>query len=226
MESKKQTKGELERRMSNALVLVPRDKDYQSIFFDDKGLKLEVTQDFAVVSTMFHKHVFNNICASGISMPYVYVRRMIEIANENNCMVTTPKGEKVRSYSKLFDIIKNKEDKTEYNTCWFIDLWLTNIFEPLYSIGETEAQAFIVYEAYMHNIAKNHVMLQEKTDDMTNKQFIDSIIANITQYASDMEERVIFPKKTDEEKMQEEISAFQEHEQEKLMEEQADVDNE
>ena len=36
------TKGDMERRMRNALVLVPKDKDYMGIYFDDKGLRLEV----------------------------------------------------------------------------------------------------------------------------------------------------------------------------------------
>ena len=67
----KETKGDLERRMRNAIVLVPKDKYYQGIYFDDKGLRLEVTGDFAIVTTGFHRHVFSSFTSQGASRPYI-----------------------------------------------------------------------------------------------------------------------------------------------------------
>ena len=119
---KKETKGDMEKRMKNALILVPRDKDYQGVFFDDKWLRLEVTDDFAVVSTMFHSHVFHALTANGISRPYAYTKRFIEIALANDCMVKDARGNATRSYGKLMAVIKDKEDKSEYNLCWYYDL--------------------------------------------------------------------------------------------------------
>lgn len=217
----KPTKSDLERRMRNALVLVPRDKDYQSIYFDDKGLKLEVTQDFAVISTGFHQHIFRNITAAGISRPYLYTKRFIEISTKVDCVVKDAKGYVKHSYSKLMAELKKNEDKSEYNLCWFYDLWLNNIFHPLYGIGETETEAFLVYESYMHNVARNQVILSEKINDLTNLQFIDETMALVKKFTEGMEEKVIFVKKTDEEKTQEEIEALQEQQQEKVVEEQA-----
>ena len=217
----KPTKSDLERRMRNALVLVPRDKDYQSIYFDDKGLKLEVTQDFAVISTGFHQHIFRHITAAGISRPYLYTKRFIEISTKVDCVVKDAKGYVKHSYSKLMAELKKNEDKSEYNLCWFYDLWLNNIFHPLYGIGETETEAFLVYESYMHNVARNQVILSEKINDLTNLQFIDETMALVKKFTEGMEEKVIFVKKTDEEKTQEEIEALQEQQQEKVVEEQA-----
>lgn len=94
----------------------------------------------------------------------------------------------------------------------FVDWWLFNIFQPLYSIGETEAESFLVYESYIHNIARNAILLSEKNEDVTNKQFIGRIIENMKEYTDDMEEHVIFPKKSDEEVAKENMEATTEME--------------
>ena len=62
----------------------------------------------------------------------------------------------------------------------------------------------------MHNIARQHVLLMEKKDDMTNKQFIDRTIENLRSYMAEMDERVLFPKETDEEALEKESKALEE----------------
>lgn len=217
----KETKGEMERRMRNAIVLVPKDKDYKGIYFDDKGLRLEITSDFAVISTGFHRHVFNSFTMQGASRPYLYVRRFIELALENDCQVKDEKGRVTRSYAKLLSVLDAKEDKSEFNVAWYIDLWFNNIFHPLYAIGETETESFLVYESYLHNIARNKVIMSEKIDDMTNKAFIDAVCEDERKFVEGITERVVFKKKTDQEKMEEEIAAQQEHQVQKTLEENA-----
>lgn len=221
MSNKNTTKGELERRMRNAIVLVPKTKDTVSVFFDDKVLKLTATDDFAVIETGFHRHVFNQLTPSGVSRPYLYTRRFIEIAIENDCVVYDAKGNQTRSYAKLMDVLKNKEDKTEYNLCWFVDLWLNNIFQPLYGIDETESAAFLIYDTYLHNIARSQIILSEKEKDITNIEFVNQEHELVNGYIDGMKEAVIFHKLTDKELQEREISALQENEQEKIIEEQA-----
>ena len=221
MSNKNTTKGELERRMRNAIVLVPKTKDTVSVFFDDKVLKLTATDDFAVIETGFHRHVFNQLTPSGVSRPYLYTKRFIEIAIENDCVVYDAKGNPTRSYAKLMDVLKNKEDKTEYNLCWFVDLWLNNIFQPLYGIDETESAAFLIYDTYLHNIARSQIILSEKGKDVTNIEFVKQEHELVNGYIDGMKEAVIFHKLTDKELQEREISALQENEQEKIIEEQA-----
>lgn len=205
--SMKPTNAQLQRRIQNALVFVPKDKETRSIFFSDKGLRLTVNTDTAIISTGFHKHVYDSVTASGISRPFLYTKRVIEIADENDC-----KTEDGYSFAKLLEVLKAKEDQSQYNICVFYEWFVFNCFQPLYSIGESEVEAFLVYESYIHNIARNSVILSEKTDDMTNKQFIEKIIENMKEYTSNVEERIIFPKKSDEEVIQENIQALQEQE--------------
>lgn len=212
---KKATKAQLEKRLSNAIVHVDRTKETQSIFFDDKGLRLTVNEDYAVVETGYHRHIFNNFTSSGVCRPWLYTKRMIEIANENDCKV----GDGY-SYQRLMQVLKDKEDQSEYNIATYYDWWLMNIFAPLFSIGETEAECFLVYMDYMHNIARNSIFLDEHKDGLTNKQFVDKWIELIRDFTKGLEEREIFIAKSDDDIMRENIDAIQQDENESVLQEQ------
>ena len=215
----KPTKGEMERRMRNAIVLVPKDKDYVGIYFDDKGLKLEATSDYAVVTTGFHRHVFSNITSQGVSRPYLYVRRFIQLGLENDCTVLDANGNVTRSYAKLMDVLDKKEDKTDFNIAWYTDLWLNNIFHPLFAIGEKETESFLVYETFLHNIARNKIIMSEKIEDMTNIGFVNGVCDIERKLVEGIQEHVVFKKKTDEEKLKEEIEAVQQQQAENAVKE-------
>ena len=215
----KPTKGEMERRMRNAIVLVPKDKDYVGIYFDDKGLKLEATSDYAVVTTGFHRHVFSNITSQGVSRPYLYVRRFIQLGLENDCTVRDANGNVTRSYAKLLDVLDKKEDKADFNIAWYTDLWLNNIFHPLFAIGETETESFLVYETFLHNIARNKIIMSEKIEDMTNIEFVNGVCDIERKLVEGIKEHVVFKKKTDEEKLKEEIEAVQQQQAENAVKE-------
>lgn len=209
METKKKiTKGDLERRMKSAIVLVPKDKETRSIYFDDRGLRLTLTMDYAVIDTIGHRHVFRNVVPSGVSRPYLFVKRFIDIALSNDCKTRDPKGNITYSYAKLMALLKDKEDKTEYNVAWYIDLWLNNIYAPLYQIDETEYGSFMVYEQYLHNIARQHAILMEHEEDMTNKDFVKTISDKMVEFMEDMDEHVLFKKESEEERQEKEAEAL------------------
>lgn len=219
-QKKKPTNAQLQKRIENAIVFVPKTKDTISIFFSDKGVRLVADADGCVIETNYHRHVYSNITSAGVSRPYLYTKRTIEIANGNLEAIKTESG---YSYQRLIDVLKEKEDKSEYNIVVYYEWFLFNIFQPLYGIGETEIESFLVYEDYLHNIARNAILLSEKTEDMTNKQFIQKILESIKHFTEDLDERILFPKKTDEQVMKEEIAAIQEQEQNDAMEAQMDA---
>ena len=215
MEQKKPTNAQLQKRIKNAVIFIPRTKETQEIFFSDKGVRLVADADGCVIETNYHRHVYSNITSAGVCRPYLYTKRTIEIATGNLDAIKTERG---YSYQRLLDVLREKEDKSEYNIVVYYEWFLFNIFQPLYGIGETEIESFLVYEDYLHNIARNAILLSEKTEDITNKQFIQKVHESIKHFTEDLEERVLFPKKTDEQMMQEEISAIQEQEQNDAME--------
>ena len=212
MEKKQMTKAQMQRRIEQSPLHLNRTRDFKTIYFDDKGLRLSCddNEGYCLIETSAHTHVFRSITVAGISRPYLYTKRFIEFALENDCTVKDDKGVVHHSYAKLISVLKDKDDKTQYNLAWYVDLWLFNIFSPLYSIDETEIASFTVYEQYLHNIARSQVILSEHTEDMTNLQFVDALIDNEKKYLEGMKEAVIIHKKTDDEKTQEEIAGLQE----------------
>lgn len=216
MEQKRETKATIERKIKNAIVFVPKDKETISTFFSDKGVRLTVTSDTAVVAFGFSQTVYNIFTAAGISRPYLYTKRVIEIANEHLEEIKTDNG---YSFQRLLDVLKEKEDKAEYNIVTYFSLFLLNLHSPQFGIAEDDVSSFLVYEDYIHNIAKNSILLDVRNEDLTNKQFIDKMIANIKEFTDNLEESVLLHKKSDEEIVKEEIEAVQEQELNQTMEE-------
>lgn len=217
MEQKKETRATIERKIKNAVVFVPKDKNTESIFFSDKGVRLTVTMDSAVIAFGYSQTIYSNFTAAGISRPYLYTKRVIEIANET-AITKSIKDNGGYSFQRLLEVLKAKEDKSEYNIVTYYEWFLHNLFNPQFGIAEDEVSSFLVYEDYIHNIAKNSVLLSEHKEDVTNKQFIDSVIANIREFTNGLEESVLLRKKTDDELMKDNMEAVQEQEQEQALE--------
>ncbi len=207
MEQRKPTKAQIEKRIQNAVVFVPRDKETKSIYFSDKGLRLTVTEDTAIIETAYHRHIFESITTAGYSRPFLYTKRFIEIALDNDC-----KTDKGYSYSKLFDTLKGKEQKDEFNFATYYDWWLFIIFNNLYSISEDEVGSWMVYFKYMQAIVMNTIVFDEHKEDLTNKMFYDKFKETLDEFLKYVDERVIIHKKTDEELMKESAEALKETE--------------
>ena len=217
MEQKKPTNAQLLRRIQKSPLHLDFTKNTVSVYFSDKGLRLTVddTEGYALIATGYHTHYFQNWTSQGISRPYLYTKRIIEIANEHLEEIKTDNG---YSFQRLLEVLKAKEDKSEYNIVTYVSWWLEIIFAPLYSIDESEAGSFLVYEAYLHHIARQAVLLSEKKKNMTNKQFFDEVIKNMQDFIKGVDERVIFHKMSDEEMAQANIEALTQNEQEQAME--------
>lgn len=211
MEQKKRkpTNTELTKRIERSPLHLDKTKSTSSIFFSDKGLRLTVDagEGYALVETGFNSQVFQSYTSFGLSRPFLYTERILKMAKENNC--ATKDG---YSYTKLLEVLKKKDDKSEYNIATYYSWYIHNIFSPLYTIGETALESFSVYIDYVYNISKQSILLGEKNEDMTNKQFIDKLVSTMRELTADMSENVILPKKTDEEIVQENIQAMQEEE--------------
>lgn len=214
---KKQTKGDIERMIKSALVFVKRDKEYKAVYFADKGLRLEATLDHAIVRTNFHAHVFDAITMTGVSKPYIYISKMIDIANENDCKVKDKHGDTVSSYSKMFKVIGEKEDRTDFNIATYIDWWLRNIFTPLYQIDEFAPSQFMTYYNYVHNITCNQVFMEEHKDGLTNKQFVARQMALMKEITDEITEAQLFEPVSDEEYVKAEVDSLVEENVEQIM---------
>ena len=216
-QKKKPTNAQLQKRIENAIVFVPKTKDTISIFFSDKGVRLVADTDGCVIETNYHRHVYSNITSAGVSRPYLYTKRIIEIANDNLDAIKTESG---YSYQRLIEVLKAKEDKTEYNIVTYYGWWLMVIFDGLYSISEDEVSSWLVYFKYINILATNSIILEEHKEDVTNKQFVEQFISRIKEFTDNVDERILFHALSDEERMKQEIDAITQTEQESMMEQQ------
>lgn len=216
MEKKKRTKAQLQRRLDTAILHIDSTKSTQTIYFSDKGLRLTADDECAVIGFGYNQVVFRNFNISGLSRPWLYTKRIVEITSQHLKEIQTETG---YSYARLLDVLNSKEDKTEYNIATYYDWYIYNLYQPLYGIAEDNLSAFLVYEDYIHNIARNSIMLDEHKEDMTNKQFIKKVHANMNNFVNNMEEEVVLHKLTDDEVVRQNIEAVQEHELNESMEE-------
>lgn len=224
---KKESNSQLQKRIQRAIVHVDKTKGTKDMYFSDRGLRLTVTDEYAVIATGFHRHVFDRWTSGGVSKPYVYTDAILDFANDNDCLVEDGMGNKNYSFGKLMQTLKdNQEKQTEYLIVHYYSLWLFNVFNPLYTIGENEQTTFITYIDYVFNIARNAIILGEHKEDMTNKQFVSELIAKIKEFTGNIDERVVFHKLTDEEFVEKEMEAMNEQETEDLMQKKLEFENE
>lgn len=219
MEKKKPTNAQLQKRLDRAVVHVDMTKNVRSIFFGDKGLRLTDADEVVLVQTAFHTHIFQKATSSGYSRPALYVARIIDIALSNKEYESVSKAEYGYSYSKLFEILKKQEDKTEYNICRYVDWWLFNIFQPLYQIDENAASQFMTYYNYMSNVAANTVILEEHKEGLTNKQFVEQRNKLVGEFLKNVTETTILEPMSDEQLAKENMEAMQEEEIEQKLKE-------
>lgn len=207
----KVTKAQLEKRLQRAVLHIDRDRDYQAVYFSDKGLRLEVTKDYCVVSTMAHSHVFHYLTGAGeVSRPYLYTKRFIELAHELKPIMEDKDGG-YYSYTLLMELLKKDDDrKDDYAIAFFCDMWFFAIFQNLYIIGEWDSASFITYLSYVCGITRNYILLDEHKEDMTNHEFVNLFVKKIKELTGELEEQVIIKKKTDEELNKENAIALEE----------------
>ena len=211
----KPTNAQLLRRIKKSPLHLDFTKNTVSVYFSDKGLRLTVddTEGYALIATGYHTHYFQNWTSQGISRPFLYTKRLIEIANENLDAIKTDDG---YSFQKLLDVLKEKEDKSEYNIVTYYEWWCSVIFDGLYSISEDEVGSWLVYFKYMNIIATNSILLEEHKENMTNKQFVDRFTSLIKEFTDGVDENILFHALSDEERIRKEVEAIQENEQEEL----------
>lgn len=204
MEKKQKTKLQLEKSIHNAVVFIPKDKETTSIFFSDKGLRLTTTKDHVVIETTWHRHVYENITSAGVSRPFLYTRRVIELASSNDCQ--THEG---YSFAKLLEVLKEK-DEYNYNMVVYYEWWIALLHSNLYTIGEDMLSCWLVYFKYVAMLSTASIMFREHKTDLTNKQFVELFKKEIDTLMDGLDENIVIHALSDEERAKKEVEAIQE----------------
>lgn len=221
-QTKKPTNAQLQRRIKDALAFIPRTKDTKSIFFSDKGLRLTINEDTALIATGYHTHIFSAFTQSGVSKPYLYTKTVIELGLEYGIVKDDKGNPQGYDYAIMLQTLKDKGMEKEYDIVYYYSWYAFNIFAPLYLIGETVAESFLVYLDYVNNIARNSVLLSEQQKDLTNKAFVSKYIDYIKDMTKDLPESVVLHKLTDEELAKANADALNEHDNDELLKKSAE----
>lgn len=215
-QKKKLSKAQIEKRLANAVVLIEKTKDTRDIFFSDKGVRLTITDDYAIIGTNYHRHIFDKITVNGESRPYIYTEAVVDLALANLEAITDEQGG--YSFNKLIALLREDTENTApYNIVTFYSWWLFVIFNNLYTIGEREIDAFTVYFNYMAGISANMVFLEERKEDLTAKGFVKDFTSKLQSLMEDVSDFVLLPHLSDEERAAQEAKAIDELENEALL---------
>ena len=123
------TKAQMQRRIEKSPLHLNRTRDFKTIYFDDKGLRLSCddNEGYCLIETSAHTHVFRSITVAGVSRPYLYTKRFIEFA--------VASGDRDEEFFNDIFIEENDEE------CEFGYIDATNLYVgtdgKLYELGDT-----------------------------------------------------------------------------------------
>lgn len=221
---KKPTRAQIESKVKNALVFVPRDKEYKEIYFSDRGLRLAITSDYAIVGRLSFQFVFNRVVPNGYSVNYIIIEKIIEMAEEYGCITKNDEGEEIYSYWTLFDNISTsgKEGATiDLSIFCMFSIWINTQQHTLFGMSDNMRDSFTLQAIHDVNTLIYGVMSKPYEKDMSNKDLFVELQSALIEYIADIkDEYEVLKKETEEEKQLALADALSKGEDEKFVKEQ------
>lgn len=225
METKNQkrpTNGQLQKRLERAVLHIDRTKDTKEVFFDDRGIRIIISDERAIISQLSFMMTFDEIVSGGYSRNYMVLNRVVEMVDEYDCVVVNKKGEKCFSFWKLYDSVKNstKEGHEADNgiITKFI-VWFSVMQSSMFLLSERTDFTFALGTQYAMNSIISGSISKFYEKDMTNKELLTEIAKGFDDYRNGVEEEFVVMKKESEEDRKQAIAdAIQHIEQEKDIE--------
>lgn len=225
---KKPTNAQLQRRIDTAIIHMERTKDTKEVFFDDRNISVVVNEEMALLSNGIYSTTFQRYFFGGESNQYACLSLLVDCAKryEDKIITQDKKGNISRSFAMLIDAMEKNSDK---DYAWILVLnWYIYTFEANIALAPredfTNAVFYNLYEKFAHSAACIEQYMAEHKDGMTNKEYFRAIAEKLIAIADDMNEDKMFEPISDEEMTKKEIEALQKDADEKLMEEQANAE--
>lgn len=185
-QSKKKSKSQLEHEISSAIVFVPK-KNAKTIHLEDRGITLSVTDDFTVISTNFHRNVFNNYNSEGVSPIHSYITLFIDIAEKYKEFgeIKDDKGNVTGFSFGLLMGHKDEIDIIDLNLILLVDRWLMVLTEPQYVLYPSDISSLNLTSMYISFLAKSNALLRAREGDIMYYDFFNEYISSIRYLALD-----------------------------------------
>lgn len=214
-QEKKPTNGQLQKRISNAVIHVDRTKDTKEVYFEDRGIRIVVSDGRAIISQLSFTMVFDEIVAGGYSRIYATLSHVVDVAHKYDCMVVDNKGNKTGySFWKLRDEI-NKSNKEGHEIDAAIvtkfHIWFSLHQSSMFLLSERPDFTFAMGAQYALNAIISGAISKPYDKDMTNKDLFKVISDEFNTFRENYkEEDIVLRKETDEERKQAIAKAMEE----------------
>lgn len=185
---KKQSKAQLEKKIADAIVMVPKEHA-KTIHLDDRGITFTVTDDYTVISTNYHRSVFTNYTSEGMCTVYYQVNMFIDTLNEYKALgeVKDDKGN-VTAF-RLDKLMSNKDkiEKADLNFINRIDKWSMVLTEPLFALTPTHVSSMSLHTMWVSFLSKSNLLLESRDEDMEYYDYFNRFLTNIRYMTLDDE---------------------------------------
>lgn len=199
------TKEQLQRRLDKAVLHIDRTKEFKSCYFADRGLRITVEEDVALVGRQSYVLMFEKVVAGGYSRIYMLLSNMVDMANRYDCTAKDAKGEQYMSYYKLREILSGDAGaKIDYNVFVIFTAWFDVLQSTLFLSPESPEEMFALNGIYALNTIVHGAVSKPYEKDMTSNELWGEIQKDISEYVGSMgDDYVVLKHKTDEEKEKE-----------------------
>lgn len=178
--SKKQSKAQLEKKIADAIVMVPKEHA-KTIHLEDRGITFTVTDDYTVISTNYNRSVFTNFTSEGLSVVYYQVNMFIDTLNKYKALGEV-KDDKGNVTGFRFDELMSNKDKIEEVDLSFlnrIDQWSMVLTEPMFALNPTHVSSMSLHTMWVSFLSKSNILLESGNDDVEYYDYFTKFLANI-----------------------------------------------
>jgi hypothetical protein len=186
MEQKKPTKKQLEKKLKEATVFV--DKAEKSIYLADICVGIYISKFETVLSTNFHRHVWENINSVGYSGVYVFLNSFVDICLNRLSDITckTKEGNVYYSFGKLLEIYNLSDD--EVSIIRQFNMFNCSIHDGIYSVGNKDVLTnAILLINYYFVAAKVDIIENSKGKDITLNDYVRDLSMELFRKALNVE---------------------------------------
>ena len=177
MEQKKPTKKQLEKKLREATVFV--DKAEKSIYLADIGVGIYISKFETVLSTNFHRHVWENINSVGYSGVFMYLNSFLDIVltKLDEIKDKNTKGELYYSFGKLKGCSLTENERVIVSK---VEMFIYSVNDGLYSIGsENDQIGIMLYLDYLYTMSKATLISELPDEDILVNTFVKDLTSRI-----------------------------------------------
>ena len=222
---KKVTKGQLEKRLNNAILHIDKTKDTKEVYFSDRGIRIVISDERATISQGGFSLVFDEYVAGGASRNYVVLSAIVDMAHKYDCIAKDKDGNKYYSFWKLSEVIPQSNEATkdvDKDIITKFTVWYEQIITTMFLIHERADFTYLLGAKYALSTIASGVVTKPYDKDMTNKDLMNEIIKCMQEYNDNTkEEFVVIKKESEEEHKQEVAKAMEENLYDKFLKEES-----